>query len=344
MRRVHLEPSPGINVIRGENAQGKTSLLEAVLFGATSKSHRTSTETELVGHGAEGFSLDLHVRRRDRDVMIQSRWRQGVKRFKVNGVPQTRVSEILGKVKVVLFTPEDIALVKGGASLRRRFLDMELSQLHPAYLNALQQYRQALRHRNELLRGVRVDEEVLHVWDEQLVRTGTVLIRERAAFVTEVAALAAQAYGRIAGGEAFSLAYEPDVGPEESLREALERARASDIRQGMTRRGPHRDDLAFLVAGRGARSHGSQGQQKSAVLALKLAELELVKGHTGEYPILMLDEVLAELDERRGRQLFEALDGSVQCLLTTTELEDRRGFFDRGCSQFLIADGVLKTL
>lgn len=339
---IHFEPSPGTNVIRGHNAQGKTSLLEAILFGATSKSHRTKVETDLVGRqGAQGFNLNLRVRRNDRDVTIALRWRQGVKHFSVNGVAQGRVSEILGKVKVVLFTPEDIALIKGGASVRRRFLDMELSQLSPAYLNALQRYRQALRHRNELLRGSAVDEEMLSVWDEQLARQGAVLIRERGDFIEEVAALSAEAYGRIADGEAFTLTYKPDVAPEESLAEALEKSRTTDLRRRVTCRGPHRDDLEFMVGGRGARSFGSQGQQKSAVLALKLAELELVNAHTGEYPILMLDEVLAELDDLRAKRLFGAIDESIQCLITTTELGDHRGLFNEGCSHFYIEGGRL---
>lgn len=341
---VHFEPATGLNIIRGNNAQGKTSVLEAILFAATSKSHRTSVETDLVAHDGDGFHIEVKARRGDRDVTLEANWWGGAKRFKVNGVAQTRVSQVLGKVNVILFSPEDIALVKGAASVRRRFIDMELSQLHPAYLKALQQFRQVLRQRNELLRKTTVDDALLDVWDEQLVRHGALLMQERAGFLKELAELAAGAYSRIAGGEALVLEYRADVEPAEAYAEILKKSRAQDIRRRATSRGPHRDDIDFLVAGNPARSHASQGQQKSAALALKLAELELVNARTGEYPILMLDEVLSELDGLRAGQLFATIGEGIQCILTTTELTDRRKLFGDGSTDFLIEKGQLEKV
>ena len=321
---VRFTPERGLNVIRGRNAQGKTSLLESILFAATSKSHRTSTETDLVAHGSDGFRIALHVERADRQVVLEVNSWQGEKRVKVNGVPQSRMSETLGKVRVVLFSPEDIALVKGSASIRRKFLDMELSQLSPVYLGALQQYRQVLRQRNELLRASKADDGQLDAWDQQLIKHGRVIIQERAAFTKELGEFAAKAYTAIAREEELRLHYRPDTLAED-LEVALQEARTVDLRRKQTSHGPHRDEIEFEIAGKPVRSHASQGQQKSAALAVKLAELELVKERTDEYPILMLDEVLAELDADRAEHLFDAIDDEVQCLLTTTDLNHATG-------------------
>ena len=341
LQKIDYAPGPGINLIRGGNAQGKTSLLEAILFATTSKSHRTNVESELAAHGESGFSIKMKVRRRDREVILEARWHEGRKRFRINGVRQSRVSDILGTVSVVFFSPEDIALVKGSATLRRKFLDMELSQLNPLYLAALQRYRNALRQRNELLRARTVDLDQLDAWDLQLAEHGEVIRRERSEFISELAERAQVAYARISGGETLALEYRSDVPLDEALVDALERNRASDIKRRMTGRGPHRDDLDIQVEAHPARSHASQGQQKTAALALKLAEVELVKRRIGEYPILMLDEVLAELDAQRARHLFDAIDPEVQCIVTTTEMETRPDLFGKSCTNSLIEAGRL---
>ena len=342
LENLVFEPEPGLNCIRGGNAQGKTSVLEAVLFAATSKSHRTNVESELAQYGAEQFQLRLRVRRETGEVDIASHWFQGTKRIKVNGVPQARLSDLLGRVNVVLFSPEDVDLVKGGAAQRRRFLDMAISQVEPAYLVALQMYRQALRQRNELLRAAQPDHDHIAVWDAQLAQYGAVMTAQRAAFIEALSDHAARAYAQIAGAEPLALDYAPDVRPEESIAAVLERARASDIKRRVTQRGPHRDDFTTLVDARPARAHASQGQQKSAALAIRLAELALARQRIGEYPVLMLDEALAELDVQRARRLLEAIDPQVQCLITTTELEDRYSFRDAGCAMFRIERGRLE--
>lgn len=330
-----------MNVILGANAQGKTSLLEAILFTATSKSHRTGNEEELAAHGGDWFRLSAKAARVDREVSVDAFWHRGVKRFKVNGVAQTRISDILGKLAVVLFSPEDLALVKGSAALRRRFLDMELSQVSPVYLAALQRYRQALRQRNELLKGIAPDGELLDAWDAQLAEQGAVLMRERDAFVRGLGDAAAGAYDRIAGGESLSLVYQPDLPDESGIAAALAKSRPTDIRRQFTQRGPHRDDVEILVAGRPARTFASQGQQKSAALAVKLAELDWVRERMGEYPVFMLDEVLSELDASRARRLVEAVNPAVQWLLTTTDAV-RPGVFDGlDFKRFEVANGEI---
>ncbi len=316
---IDFHPEGGINILRGGNAQGKTSVLEALLFVATSKSHRTNQESELVRHGGEGFRIQAQVARADRAVCLESTCWHGAKRVKVNGVAQSRVSDILGRVNVVFFSPEEITLVKGGAAFRRRFMDMALSQVDKGYLSRLQQYRQALRQRNELLRASNPDPDMLGVWDEQLVKHGQALMAARVSFAALLAERASEVYRRIAVQEAMEVHYEPNIPADTDFLAQLEKGRANDIKRRVTMRGPHRDDLAFSVCGRSARRYASQGQQRTAVLAVKLAEMALVKERTGEYPILLLDEVLSELDACRVQRLFEAIGEGVQCLLTTTD-------------------------
>lgn len=342
LRGIAFEPAPGINLIAGDNAQGKTSLLEAILFAATARSHRTFTEADLVRAEADFFQIHVDAQRAENLLAIDARWYQGVKRFRINGVLQSRISDILGKLCVVLFSPEDIALIKGTAAHRRKFLDMELSQVCPHYLAALQQYRQALRQRNEVLRALDPESALLDVWDAQLVQYGTVLMNERETFIARLSHHAAAAYCNIAGGESMALAYEPDIVSAGDLAKTLAKTRSVDIRRRATTRGPHRDDLDFCVQGQSARAFASQGQQKTAALAVRLAELELVKERTGEYPVLMLDEVFSELDEHRSRLLAEAIAPSVQCLLTTTDVNRQRAFPVREHAVFHIVRGELE--
>lgn len=339
---LRFAPGPGLNVIRGGNAQGKTSILEAVLYAATSKSHRTSADSDLVQRGEPWFRLGLRAERAAREVAIEIAWQHGAKRIKVNGVNQTRVSDLLGTVRVVIFAPEDADLVRGSASNRRTFLDMELSQLHAAYLHALQRYRHAMRQRNEVLRQPKPDEALLDPWDAQLAEHGTALMRERRRFVDQLAPLADRAYREVAGGEAMHLAYRPDVKEDVALTDALAAARKSDLRQGVTTRGPHRDDLDIVVEDKAARQFASQGQQKTAGLAVKLAELELMRERTGEYPILLLDDVFAELDADRSRRVLSAVPADVQCLVTTTEFALSPELEVRTPDVFTIRKGVLE--
>jgi len=341
---VVFEPAPGLTLLRGANGQGKTSLLEAILYGTTTRSHRTNQDAELARHGAQAFYVRIEGWRADHEICIEAGWRQGAKRFKVNGVAQTRLSDILGKIHVVLFCPEDVDLVRGGAASRRRFLDMGISQVSPVYLNALQQYRQALRQRNELLRKQEADAALLDVWDVQLAREGAILMRERERYVLELARYAGDAYGRIAERERLSLAYHPDVPDPGQFGAALLKMRDTDLRRGMTGRGPHRDDVHIHIAEQPARQFALQGQQKTAALALKLAELEVVRARAGEYPVMMLDEVLAELDEARARRLVAAIAPEVQCLVTTTELEPRPGRFGSDWTAYRIERGKIEEI
>ena len=339
---LDMEPDPGMNIIRGGNAQGKTSILESVLYAATSKSHRTTQDIELVTHKHQGFHILLDTQRCDRQVSVEAHWYNGTKRFKVNGIAQPRVSDILGRVQVVFFSPEDIALIKGSAAQRRRFLDMEISQINPGYLQALQQYRLVLRQRNELLKSTKPDVDLLAVWDIQLAEFGVILMRERAAYVEALSIWAEKAHTGITGKEHLTLHYRPDVNLDATFLDVLKRGQALDIRQRTTRHGPHRDDLEVLIENYPARHFGSQGQQRTAALALKLAELDVMQQQINEYPILLLDEVLAELDEKRTERLFEYIHAEVQCLITTTARNPVLDSSNRDIACFNICGGKIE--
>ncbi|HOD48812.1 MAG TPA: DNA replication/repair protein RecF [Candidatus Hydrogenedentes bacterium] len=338
---AQFAPGNGVNVIWGDNAQGKTSLLEAILYAATSKSHRTNQESDMVQHGQHGFRIHAAAQRIDRPVTVDATWWHGQKRFKVNGVAQNKVSGILGKMPVVFFSPEDVELVRGTAAVRRKFLDMEISQIEPAYLRALQQYRQVLKQRNELLKHTALEPDLLDAWDEQLVRYGRVIARSRRAFVDELRAAAAPAYQTIAESEDLAIAFAPDIPPDKDHLAALRETRERDRRYGLTHRGPHRDDFDLVISGKAARQFASQGQQRTAALALKLAELRLVRQRIAEYPILMLDDVLSELDPKRSRRLFQTIPEEVQCLLTATHLSPDAVPAGVTCSFYRITKGQL---
>jgi DNA replication and repair protein RecF len=232
-------------------------------------------------------------------------------------------------------------LVRGAATARRRFLDMELSQLYPPYLRALQEYRQLLKQRNELLRQQRPDAAMLDVWDIQLAKHGEIIIDERARFVEKLAKLADAAYQRLAEDETMKLRYKPNVKPGSPLLETFGAAREQDLRHKVTERGPHRDDLEFTIESKAARKMASQGQQRTAALAVKLAELEFVREYTGEYPLLMLDDALSELDAARSARLLTMLPNEAQCFLTTTDLAKLPDADKADMTRFTIEAGEL---
>ncbi len=339
---IEFEPARGMNVIQGRNAQGKTSLLESILYLATSKSHRTNSESELVQHDEEGFRVTGRFQRSERNVALETNWWKGQKRFKVNGVAQPRMSDLLGHVNVVFFAPEDTALVRGAASARRRFLDMELSQLYPVYLRALQEYRLLLKQRNELLRQRSPDPVMLDTWDVQLAKHGETIIRERKRFVDRIAVLTSDAYSKLAEDESMTLRYKPNIKPGAPYIDVLGASREKDLRHQVTERGPHRDDLEFSIESKSARSLASQGQQRTAALAVKLAEFEFVREHTGEYPLLMLDDALSELDAARSARLFTLLPNDAQCFLTTTDLAKLPDAATASMTRFTIDAGELR--
>ena len=316
---------PGTNLIYGNNAQGKTNLLEAVFECATARSHRGSKDREVIRFGREEGHIRLQAEKNGRPVRIDLHLRKNKpKGAAIDGVPVRTVSELFGVLQVVFFSPEDLKIIKNSPQERRRFIDEELCQLDRVYTSRLISYNKALLQRNNLLKDPKNDSEfrlLLDVLDEQLVTYGKDVMEERKAFIREMDELTAGIHQELTGGkERLHLIYAPSVSPEQ-MEEKLFLARDMDIRLGSTSVGPHRDDMEFELDGIDARKFGSQGQQRTAALSLKMAEIELVRQKTNDTPILLLDDVLSELDSERQERLLRSIKG-VQTFLTCTGLDD----------------------
>ncbi len=346
-RELCLAPDAGLCVLTGDNASGKTNVLEAIFLCALGRSHRTARDAELVEkpHTEGRVELTLGTlggtRRIRADLLLKER-----KRLYLDDAPLSRSGELMGCLNVVMFSPEDLALVKDGPGERRRFLDMELSQLKPAYYYTLQQYNQALKQRNILLKNPDcVYDDMLELWDEQLARLGASIILSRAAFVEELQVSARALHASMSGmTEDLIVSYQPNVPPAEkeqlfrAIRAELAENIEKDIFRGSTSTGPHRDDVLLLLDGLDVRIYGSQGQQRTAALSLKLSEVELMYRIRGEYPVLLLDDVFSELDNGRQARLLGAVE-QCQTFVTCTHLEElTRAGADR-MQVYHVADG-----
>ncbi len=327
--RLDLEPGANLNVFLGRNGQGKTNLLESVALLALSSSPRARRDGDVVGPlGAEArveAVVEANGRRREIRYSLVSDGERTRRRIEVDGAPR-RAVDLPGVFRVTLFWPDDLGLVKGGPELRRRFLNQMLVQAEPGYARDLAAYARVLEQRNSLLKQVaagRQDPAELGVWDSELARLGTGIAAARARAVTELAPVAAAAHTAISGGESLEIGY---LGPPQNLLEAVHKSLPEDLRRGSTSLGPHRDDLTIVLGGRDARAFASQGQQRSAVVSLKLAEATLVRDRSGESPVLLLDDVLSELDHDRRRALMDHLGEGSQVIVTSVEAD----FFPAG--------------
>lgn len=327
---LSLRPDAGLCVLTGENAAGKTNVLEALFLCSLGRSHRTVRDGEMVRSGEAFASVAVDVDTRGGPRRIECKLFPGErKRLSVDGTALTRSGELLGCLNVVMFAPEDLSLVKDGPGERRRFLDMAISQLRPSYYYTLQQYNNALKQRNVLLKDPEgLDYDTLACWDEQLSILGASIILARAELVERLGMIAAEQHETLSdGAEALNVSYEPDVEPESSgdlvktLRLALADSTEKDAFRGSTSVGPHRDDVKLSVNRSDVRVYGSQGQQRTTVLSLKLAQLEILRAEKGDAPVLLLDDVFSELDRNRQRMLLIAAQ-DCQTFLTCTHLEE----------------------
>lgn len=327
---------PGdLHLFIGANAQGKTNLLESLYVLALGKSHRARSHRELIRWDQPTARLSVRIQRGERPHRLEVRLSDRGKQVVRNGVEQRRLSEYIGTLAVVLFAPEDLDIVKGSPQVRRRFIDTEIGQISPAYVYHLTRYKQLVSQRNSLLKewGSRRPAEttLLDVLDEQWIESAVPVWRKRLEFVRTLSERAGRIHRAISQGlEELKVRYAPSVEldeaspPEtwkEQLRRELRRIREQEIRRGSTLIGPHRDDLRLIVNGFDLFAYGSQGQQRTAALALKLAEIELIYQEIGHYPILLLDDVLSELDDHRKTHLLEAIRDKVQTFVTATSLE-----------------------
>ncbi len=324
-RNLQIFFDEGTNILYGDNAQGKTNLLEALYVSGTTKSHKGSRDQEMIRFGEAEAHLRTEVEKETVTHRIDVHLKQNAaKGIAVDQVPIRRASELFGILNLIFFSPEDLNIIKEGPSRRRRFLDLELSQLDAVYLDHLTKYNQALRQRNRLLKDLPSRPELretLEIWDEQLVSYGTKIITRRGAFVKELDETILPIHARLSGGkEQLRLSYEPNS-PAERFAAELAEARQKDRRAGMTTVGPQRDDIGFSVNGVDIRRFGSQGQQRTSALSLKLAEIEYVRRAIHDTPVLLLDDVLSELDSNRQNYLLNGLQ-EIQTIITCTGLDE----------------------
>jgi len=316
-----------INIIYGDNAQGKTNILESMYVCATSKSHRGSKDREIIRFDNDESHIKVNVKKNDMNYRIDMHLKKNKpKGIAVNGIPIKRAVELFGILNIVFFSPEDLNIIKNGPSERRRFIDMELSQLDKIYLDCLINYNKVVNQRNSLLKEYAFSgrEDIissLDIWDMQLVKYGNDVIKSREKFVKEINDLVKSIHTKLSGDrEQLEIIYEPCV-KEKDFESELVRVRDRDLKFKCTNIGPHKDDMCFLINGMDVRKYGSQGQQRTAALSLKLAEIELVKQIIHDTPVLFLDDVLSELDSRRQNFLLDSI-GNIQTMITCTGLDE----------------------
>ena len=322
---LEISLDEGTNILFGDNAQGKTNILEAAYMSGTTKSHKGSRDREMIRFGEEEAHLKTVVVRGGREYQIDMHLKKNrAKGIAIDKIPIKKASELFGILNIVFFSPEDLNIIKNGPAERRRFLDSELCQLDRIYLADLTNYNKILAQRNKLLKDMIYRpslSDTLPVWDMQLIETGKKIIRRRKQFVDELREIVSDIHYRISGGkEELFLKYEPNI-DDIFFEDELSRAKEKDKKLCQTSVGPHRDDLLFSIGDVDIRKYGSQGQQRTSALSLKLAEIELVRKSISDTPVLLLDDVLSELDSSRQNYLLNNIS-DTQTIITCTGLDE----------------------
>ncbi|MFG6382933.1 MAG: DNA replication/repair protein RecF [Lachnospiraceae bacterium] len=322
---LYIEFDKGTNILYGDNAQGKTNVLESVYVSATTKSHKGSKDKELIQFGENEAHIRTKIQKKEKDYQIDMHIKKNSsKGIAINKIPIKKASELFGILNIVSFSPEDLNMIKNGPSERRRFLDFELCQLDKIYLHHLTNYNKILNQRNRLLKDINLKAELkdtLPIWNMQLIVYGKKVIEARKNFVDQLSKIVYEIHRKLSGEkEALILNYAPDV-VEERFEEELLKNQERDLKFGMTSVGPHRDDMFFFIQNVDIRKYGSQGQQRSCALSLKLSEIQLVKNSIKETPVLILDDVLSELDNHRQNFLLNSIQ-DIQTVITCTGLDE----------------------
>ena len=341
---ISLEPEEGLNILYGDNAQGKTNFLEAIFVAGTTRSHRGSKDREMIRLGSENAHIRVEIEKNSNRRRIDMELRLNrAKGAAIDGISVKKSSDIFGLMHLIFFSPEDLDIIKDGPSERRRFIDTELSQVDKIYLYNLSKYNKVIRQRNDLLKQLDYNAslaDTLSVWDEQLINYGVEIYRARKRFVDELNEIVKPIHERLSGGkEELVIKYLPDV-TDENFADVTNKEHRGDIFQKTTRHGPHRDDLVFYINENDAKRFGSQGQQRTAALSVKLSEIELTKSLTGDTPALLLDDVLSELDRNRQELLLSGI-GDVQTFITCTGLEEYIEKRRTSCSVFRVSGGKI---
>lgn len=323
---LNLSFSPGTNILYGDNAQGKTNILEAMYLVATTKSHRGGVrDRDMIRFDQHEAHIRTVLIKKGLDYRVDLHLREGKsKGIAINGQRVKKASDLMGLLHIVFFSPEDLTIVKNGPAYRRHFIDMELCQLDGVYLTSLNNYNKIVENRNKLLKAIFDQPSLkptLDVWDQQLVEYGVKIIEAREQFLTRLNEVIGPIHEKLSGGrEHLTLQYEPNVQAKD-MASAVAASRDRDLFSHVTQVGPHKDDFSFIGDAIDLRKYGSQGQQRTCALSLKLSELRLVEEITGDAPVLMLDDVLSELDSNRQNYLIDSL-GGIQTFITCTGLDE----------------------
>lgn len=338
-KEISINFDPSINIIYGNNAEGKTNLLESIFLCATSRSHRGSKEKDIINFNEEEAHIKMIFNEKEEkkqviDIQLNKESKKGIA---LNGIKKEKLSDFLGTFYAVIFSPEDLNIIKEGPATRRKFIDMELYQIDRQYVISISNYNKVLNQRNAVLKDIYSASgnnkndliTLLDSYDDQLIRYGTEVILKRKGNIEDIAKKIKEIYYKISGEkEELILNYENDVFSseiEKTYKEKLKETKEQDIKQGYTTIGPHRDDISFIIDNLDLRQFGSQGQKKTAAISLKLAELLIMKEKKGNTPVLLLDDVFSELDEKRQKELIENLDG-IQTIITCTGM--KRNIYD----------------
>jgi DNA replication and repair protein RecF len=346
-----------VNVIVGDNAQGKTNLLESIYVSSLGRSFRTTKEKEMIRFEQPYTRIIATYITEDQEKKVDIGFsKEGKKEIKVNNIKVDKMTEMLNHFYVVVFSPDDLKMVKEEPEKRRNFIDRELCKMRISYLNNLVQYKKVLMQRNAYLKSDKKDRQAMQVWDDALSQYGARVILQRQTFVEEINLISRDIHEKITQGkELLEIRYQPSVKPEgnlkgdsegslknlvEKMQQKLSDSYKSDVYAGNTGIGPHKDDLLILINGIAARQYGSQGQQRTAALSMKLAEIHLIEKEKGEKPILLLDDVLSELDGDRQKYLIEALSES-QLFITAAELNPQLEEALPAGNSYLVTDGKI---
>ena len=343
---LDISLGPHVNVFMGDNAQGKTNILEGIYYCAFARSHRTSKDRELINWNSDNALLSVTVGRERLDKRIDiSILKDGKKAIQINKIKIKKIGELFGNFNVVMFSPEDLKIIKDSPGVRRKFIDMELCQLNPKYYYNLVQYNKVLNERNSILRNKNINKDILDVYDMQLVEFGYNIIIDRLEYIKKLNKYSTKIHSDITSGkEKIEFKYISTIKDLENIKEnfysLLEKNRSRDCERGITSIGPHRDDFTVLINDIDTKSYGSQGQQRTAVLTIKFSSLKIIKELTGEHPVLLLDDVLSELDFSRKRYILSTI-GDIQTIITCTGIEDLYEYLDDKSKVFKVKDGEI---
>ena len=356
---LNEEFDENVNVLYGFNGQGKTNILESIYLCAAGRSHRTSHDIELINMEKDNFHIDLFFDSENGDQEIDFTYNRAKQKIiKINDICIKKIGNLIGNLVVVMFSPEDLMLVKNGPSVRRRFIDISLSQIRPSYFFDLQQYNRILSQRNVLLKDLKRNRslnDLLEAWNESLINVGARIIKKRLKFIKSLSEYICDNHAFISEGkEQLTIKYIPSVSvnnsenyetlSEDDIKEMfsakLSKNLDVDIERESTTAGPHRDDFIYKLNGYDLKQYGSQGQQRTAVLSTKLAELKIMEDSINDKPILLLDDVMSELDNKRQEFLFNKVNG-IQTFITCTDENTVKNVLKTGSKYFLISDGVI---